>query len=96
MRPEKLQAMANQIATFFRSYPDDQAVAGIHRHLHAFWTPVMVATLRDHLGHTPSGADVLVQRALLPDSAADGLCAASPAERVVSPAHAGAMATDAG
>jgi formate dehydrogenase subunit delta len=38
---EKLVRMANQIAAFFRSYPEDEAVAGIHKHIVAFWTPRM-------------------------------------------------------
>ena len=38
---EKLVRMANQIAAFFRSYPQDEAVAGIHKHVTAFWTPRM-------------------------------------------------------
>ena len=29
----KLDHMANQIAAFFRSYPDEEAVAGIHEHI---------------------------------------------------------------
>ncbi len=42
---DKLLRMANQIASFFRSYPDDEAVAGIHKHIEAFWTPKMVHKL---------------------------------------------------
>ncbi len=33
---EKLIRMANQIASFFRSYPDDEAMAGIAKHLESF------------------------------------------------------------
>ena len=42
---EKLVRMANQIATFFRSYPEEEAVAGIQKHIKAFWTPKMIAHL---------------------------------------------------
>ncbi|WP_230532596.1 formate dehydrogenase subunit delta [Microvirga roseola] len=27
------------IAAFFRSYPENQAINGLHDHLTAFWTP---------------------------------------------------------
>ncbi len=46
MSDSKLTRMANEIAKFFASYPHDQAVAGIHDHLKAFWTPKMRASLR--------------------------------------------------
>ena len=38
---DKLVRMANQIACFFQSYPDDEAMAGIQKHIVAFWTPKM-------------------------------------------------------
>jgi formate dehydrogenase subunit delta len=41
MNVDKLIRMANQIATFFRPYPKDQAVKEVHNHLMAFWTPSM-------------------------------------------------------
>lgn len=92
MRAEKLISMANQIASFFRSYPDEEAVAGIHRHLQAFWTPVMVRTLQQHLTHDTEGVDALVTRAMRQDPDTD-----SPVDKVLSPARAaGAMASDAG
>lgn len=92
MRPEKLVSMANQIASFFRSYPDEEAVAGIHRHLQAFWTPVMVRTLRDHLTVDTAGVDVLVAQAMRHDPDVG-----SPVDKVLSPARAaGPMASDAG
>ncbi len=30
---DKLVRMANQIATFFRSYPEEEAVAGVQKHI---------------------------------------------------------------
>ncbi len=36
MKTEKLVHMANEIATFFRAYPDDQARAGIRDHVTEF------------------------------------------------------------
>ena len=92
MRPEKLLSMANQIAGFFRSYPEEEAVSGIHRHVTTFWTPAMIVTLRQHLQQGGTGADLLVEQALCrrPD-------VESPVHNVASPAReAGPMASDAG
>ncbi len=92
MRPAKLLSMANQIATFFRSYPEEQAVAGVQKHVAAFWTPAMIHTLRTHLDADQDGADPLVVEAVHRRAHA-----ASPVRNLVSPAKAaGQMATDAG
>ena len=50
MSVDKLIRMANQISSFFRSYPEDQAIKGIHDHLIAFWTPGMRLTLAAYAG----------------------------------------------
>ena len=92
MKAEKLQSMANQIATFFRSYPDEEAAAGIKRHVISFWTPEMRAVLDRRLVEDDSGADPLVRLAFRQRVTAD-----SPVERVTSPGReAGQMASDAG
>ncbi len=92
MRPEKLVAMANQVAVFFRSYPEAEAVAGVHRHLHAFWTPGMVATMQRHMAGGADDADPIVRQAMLHNPKVD-----SPVEKVLAPMqHEGAMASDAG
>ena len=92
MKQEKLEAMANQIATFFRSYPDDEAAAGIRRHLTSFWTPQMRSDLERRLQQDVSTMDPLVVRAM---HSRDTV--ASPVERVTSPAQeAGQLASDAG
>ncbi len=39
---EKLVYMANQIGSFFQSYPHDQAVKGIKEHIEKFWDPRML------------------------------------------------------
>ncbi len=60
----KLDHMANQIAAFFRSYPDEEAVAGIHEHIRSFWSPAM---RRDLLARADAGSaqlDPLVVAAL--------------------------------
>jgi formate dehydrogenase subunit delta len=61
---EKLVRMANQIAAFFRSYPQDEAVAGIHKHVTAFWTPRMRDQLVAHCGEADHGLDPLALTAL--------------------------------
>ena len=61
---QKLVYMANQIATFFRSYPEAEAVAGIHKHIVAFWTPKMIAHLEAALPEQSDRVDSYVRRAL--------------------------------
>ena len=46
MKTDKLAAMANQIAQYFRSYPEPEAIAGIALHLKHFWTPRMLEAMR--------------------------------------------------
>lgn len=38
---EKLVRMANQIATFFLSQPEDSRVEGVATHINKFWEPRM-------------------------------------------------------
>lgn len=45
MTTADLVRMANQIADFFRSYPQDEAVAGVAAHIRGFWDPRMRAEL---------------------------------------------------
>lgn len=45
---EKLAHMANQIANFFRPYPEQAARDGVRTHIIAFWTPKMRAELLAH------------------------------------------------
>lgn len=61
---DKLLRMANQIASFFRSYPDEEAVAGVHKHIQAFWTPKMVHKLEAALPAFGDKADILVRKAM--------------------------------
>ena len=60
---DKLVMMANQIAQFFKSYPHDQAVAGISHHIEAFWTPKMRASFHEGMIEA-KGLDPLVLEAL--------------------------------
>lgn len=61
---EKLVRMANQIAAFFRSYPHDEAVAGIHKHVTAFWTPRMRDQLVAYCEEADHGLDPLALTAM--------------------------------
>lgn len=61
---EKLGRMANQIATFFRSYPDEEAIAGIHEHIVAFWSPTMRRDLSARVANDVTGLDPLVVAAV--------------------------------
>jgi len=92
MSTDKLIRMANQIASFFRSYPEDQAVHGIQDHLIAFWTPAMRSAL---LGHARTGSrdlDPLVTKAL--STFPEGK---SPiAKEVAGPEQVGELGSDAG
>jgi formate dehydrogenase subunit delta len=60
----KLARMANQIATFFRSYPEQEATDGIHDHIVSFWTPRMCQDLLAHADRDPTGLDPLVVAAV--------------------------------
>ena len=41
MKADRLTTMANQIAEFFKSYPEDEAVIATADHLRQFWDPRM-------------------------------------------------------
>ncbi|GJD50632.1 hypothetical protein OPKNFCMD_3375 [Methylobacterium crusticola] len=89
---QKLVRMANQIAAFFRSYPEDEAVAGIHKHIVAFWTPRMRDQLGAQAGRADHGLDPLVVTALT-----DVPRAKSPIpDAVTDPQESGLGASDAG
>ncbi|MBY0258255.1 formate dehydrogenase subunit delta [Methylobacterium sp.] len=89
---EKLVRMANQIATFFRSYPEEEAVAGIHKHIVAFWTPKMRAALEAYGPNPVSGLDPLALRAIQDTPQADSPVRAGTRD----PHLQGAGASDAG
>ncbi|WP_264049062.1 formate dehydrogenase subunit delta [Methylobacterium flocculans] len=89
---DRLVRMANQIATFFRSYPEEEAVAGIHKHIVAFWTPKMREALADYAPRPESGLDPLALRALHERPEADSPVRAGTRD----PHLQGAGASDAG
>ena len=63
MSPDKLATMANQIATFFRFRPHDEAVAGIAGHISDFWEPRMRTQLFNLLESDPERFEPLVREA---------------------------------
>jgi formate dehydrogenase subunit delta len=92
MSVEKLVRMANQIAIFFRSYPEDEALRGIHDHIEAFWTPGMRRTLVSYANQDGQGLDPLVLKAMLNPQTAK-----NPIEKeVAGPETVGDMGSDAG
>lgn len=89
---EKHVRMANQIAAFFRSYPEDEAAAGIRDHIVSFWTPNMRKIVLDHQDAGGEGLDPLVVTAL--GTVPRGR---SPIRReTAGPETVGEMASDAG
>lgn len=54
MSPEKMVRMANQIATFFDSQPEETA-AGVAQHLNNFWGPDMRVALIDYVAAGGNG-----------------------------------------
>ncbi len=53
----RLVYMANQIADFFKAYPEEEAIAGVENHLRQFWDPRMRAQLMKHLEAGGAGLD---------------------------------------
>lgn len=63
MSPDKLVYQANQIATFFRSKPHDEGVAGIAEHINKFWEPRMRKQFFEMIEADGKGFDTLVVEA---------------------------------
>ncbi|MBS0560530.1 MAG: formate dehydrogenase subunit delta [Proteobacteria bacterium] len=60
----KLAEQANQIAAFFRPYPEREACAGIAGHIAEFWPPVKRRALGALIARGGGGLDPLLVRAL--------------------------------
>ena len=60
---QKLIRMANQIATFFLSQPEDIRAEGVATHINKFWEPRMRRHLFEHLDHGGEGLLPLVVQA---------------------------------
>ncbi|MFS8112020.1 formate dehydrogenase subunit delta [Rhizobium jaguaris] len=59
----KLVYMANQIATFFKTQPANEAVQGVATHINKFWEPRMRRQLFELIDHGDSGLNPLVLEA---------------------------------
>jgi formate dehydrogenase subunit delta len=93
--PEKLIRMANQIAAFFKPYPHAQAVAGVHDHIRAFWTPRMRSHLLAYCEQEKRDLDPLVSEAMR--SASGGIARSPTAKESEGPAELGELgSSDAG
>lgn len=65
MKPERLVAMANDIAAFFASEPGGAAAAQhVAAHLQRYWDPRMRRELRDHVQSQPQGLHPLALAAV--------------------------------
>ncbi|WP_346394480.1 formate dehydrogenase subunit delta [Thioclava sp. F34-6] len=64
MSPDKMIRMANQIATFFKTQPGDDAPAKVAAHITDFWEPRMRAQLRDYAAASGEGLDDIVLKAV--------------------------------
>lgn len=60
---EKLVRMANQIATFFTSQPEEVRVDGVATHINKFWEPRMRRRFFELLDAGENGFQPLVQQA---------------------------------
>jgi formate dehydrogenase subunit delta len=60
---EKLIRMANQIATFFMSQPENGRAEGVATHINKFWEPRMRRHLFEHLDRGREGLMPLVVEA---------------------------------
>jgi len=63
MSPEKMVRMANQIATFFKTQPKEDAPTRVAAHIKDYWDPSMRAQLRDHVARGGEGLDEIVVKA---------------------------------
>lgn len=59
MNIEHLVHMANQIADFFKAYPEAEAIADVENHIRQFWDPRMRAQLSKHLDAGGAGLDAI-------------------------------------
>ena len=63
MNDQDLVRMANQIADYYRPYPEDEAVAGIAVHIRSFWDPRMRDGLSRHVAAGGEGLSPLALKA---------------------------------
>lgn len=61
---QKLASMANQIADYFRSFPESESASGVADHIAKFWAPKMRASLIAFADGGKSGIDPLALKAV--------------------------------
>jgi len=64
MEAEQMVHLANQIALFFASYPEQEAVAGVTDHLQRFWEPRMRRQIIQYVASGGAGLHYLAQEAV--------------------------------
>lgn len=65
MGPDALVRMANQIADFFKSQPEEKAAAAIADHIRKFWDPRMRRSLAEHLAAGGEGLKPLALKGVM-------------------------------
>lgn len=63
MSPDKLVHTANQIASFFKTLPHEDAAARTADHINKFWEPRMRRQLFDYMDAGGEGLDQAVMKA---------------------------------
>lgn len=63
MDQNRLITMANQIASFFEPYSEDEAVEGVEQHIKSFWEPRMREQLQTVLTDHPDRLLPVVRKA---------------------------------
>ncbi len=63
MSPDKMIRMANQIAIFFKTQPNEDAPERVADHIRDYWEPRMRVQLRDYVANGGQGLDDIVIRA---------------------------------
>jgi len=64
MTPANMVHMVNQIALYFASYPEEEAVAGVADHLQKFWEPRMRRQIAAYVAAGGTGLHALVPEAV--------------------------------
>jgi formate dehydrogenase subunit delta len=63
MESRDMVRMANQIADFFKAYPEEEAVKETAKHIKSFWEPRMKKALKAHLAGGGDGLSDLAAKA---------------------------------
>lgn len=64
MSADKLVRMANQIAIFFRTQPEEVAAAAVADHIKSFWNPLMRREMYAHVRAGGEGLEPLARAGL--------------------------------